>query len=104
MAHWLTLTDIFGFLGIAGTVIAVASTLIGAAAFGWGNPGLGWGGTVGWFLGLVLSLGNYFLGHWALPLVALVSLPVSLILTVVIVVLRLQPRMAMAGSPTFRRL
>lgn len=98
MALWLTLADVSGFIGLAGTVIAVASALVAAIAFSVGTPERGWIAVIGWLAALLLSLCNAFTGNWTLLLLALISLPVALVLTVVIAVLRNLPRARSTGA------
>ena len=98
MALWLTLTDVSGFIGLAGTVIALASALVAAIAFSVGTPESGWIAVIGWLAGLLLSLCNSFTGNWTLLLFALISLPVALALTVAIAVLRNMPTTRSTGA------
>lgn len=78
MALWLTLTDAFGFLGFAGTVIALVSALAVVIAVNIGSAENVRIAAHIWPAGALLALCNCYTGNWTFLAVALISLPLAL--------------------------
>jgi formate hydrogenlyase subunit 3/multisubunit Na+/H+ antiporter MnhD subunit len=77
MLLWLTVTDTLGFLGMAGTVIAIASAIVAVVAFAVGSEENRKVATGIWPGGVLLALCNGITGNWILLAIALLSLPAA---------------------------
>ena len=74
------LSELFLWVGIAGTGFALLCAIIAAVALAVGSAGVAGGASAVWIVGAMLSLTSGFSGQWLPAIITAAALPIALIL------------------------